>query len=84
MSVSLDTIRELAERLPRTKRECRDRVYHVAHMPEINPVSYRQHDIVASWELRHDRITFTNREVVVDGVRCLASYYHDALVKVCV
>lgn len=84
MAVSLDTLREMAERLPRTRRECRDRYYRVAHLPEINPVSYRDHDIVSSWDMRVDKIEFQHREVLVDGVRCLAWYYHDVLVKVCV
>ncbi|MBD9511903.1 hypothetical protein IB265_34710 [Ensifer sp. ENS10] len=84
MAVSMEELREMADRLPRTIRECRDRYYTVAHLPEITPTSYRDRNIVSAWHMQVDKITFHHREVLVDGVRCLAWYYHDVLVRVCV
>lgn len=84
MAVSMEQLREMADRLPRTRRECRGNYMSFAHMPEISPASYREHNVVASWDMRVDKIEFHCRETTVDGVRCLAWYYHDLLVRVCV
>lgn len=84
MAVSMEQLREMADRLPRTRREFCGSHYRVSCAPEINPVSYREHNIVSSWDMRCETVEFRHRDVLVDGVRCLAWYYHDLLVKVCV
>ncbi|MER8505672.1 hypothetical protein NKG95_29010 [Mesorhizobium sp. M1423] len=81
-SISLSDLRRYADKLPDFYSPDRPRYYKVAVMPRmVEPYAY--------YDARIDRvdiqtIEFHCRETHVDGVRALAWYYHDILVKVAV
>lgn len=83
MTVSIDTLKRLADKLP---AEPREPVMSMAVMPEIPMELYRHCDAaeLRQQAVRCDRITFRAKITSVEGVRCTAWYYHDLLVKVCV